>query len=142
MTELAADTPQVQIGPVQEDTQPVAADAVIWAGAQVCWDADGYLVPASQTSGLVMAGIALEAVNNTGGDDGDLDCRFAWGHIAQLKTAELVQANIGKNVTVVDDSSVGKAGTTNPDIYAGTLVGIVDATTVLVAIRVFANTAA
>lgn len=116
----------------------VAADAVIYLGALLCWDTDGYLVPAAATSGYAVAGTAEEAVDNTGGDDGDLSCVFRWGHEEEFVTASLVQADIGKNCFVSDDATVDDAATNGTDIKVGHVSEIVDATHVRVVIRDFA----
>ena len=59
-------------------SQGVAATTTITKGEVISFDAGGDIVTASGTSsredGL---GVALETVDNSGGADGDLTCRFA-----------------------------------------------------------------
>lgn len=50
---------------------PVAANAVIEAGKIAVANATGYAAPGSEATGLTYLGRAEEAVDNTGGADGD-----------------------------------------------------------------------
>jgi hypothetical protein len=90
---------------------PVSAGAVIYAGAIVCRDADGYFVPASDTAGLKSAvGRAEFEVDNTDGADGDLLLTVAVGVFAYNLSAALLAArvdNLGTAVFIVDDNTVG-----------------------------------
>lgn len=106
---------------------PVNAGSVIHKGAIVCIDADGYLVPAADTAGLVVVGIADESV--TGGSaDGDEWCYVMNDRDFLLGGSGLGQTDVGGNVTVVDDATVGLAGATTNDIIVGKLVEFVSAT--------------
>jgi hypothetical protein len=84
---------------------------VIYAGAIVCRDADGYFVPASDTAGLKSAvGRAEFEVDNTDGADGDLLLTVAVGVFAYNLSAALLAArvdNLGTAVFIVDDNTVG-----------------------------------
>jgi len=58
----------------------VAANAVIYQGGLVCFDADGFIVPAAATAGYsACVGVSQEDVDNTGGADGALTCRIYRG---------------------------------------------------------------
>lgn len=96
---------------------PVAASAVIYAGALVVANASGFAAPGSVATTLTYLGRAEEAVNNTGGSNGDKTVlvrrkkAFKWkNHGADA----LVQADLGKTVYIVDDETVAKTngGTT------------------------------
>jgi hypothetical protein len=55
----------------------VAANAIIFQGGLVCYNAAGFLVPASDTAGLsTCAGVALADADNTGGANGAITCRY------------------------------------------------------------------
>lgn len=116
---------------------PVAAAAVIYAGALVCRDADGYLIPASDTAGIEAAcGRACHAVDNTDGADGDEALQFEAGIFGFGGSAGLIadgDNSLGASVTIVDDQTVGLAAGTTNDIVAGKLMEI-DGTTFYVAV--------
>jgi hypothetical protein len=87
----------------------VAADAVIFFGAIVALDADGYLVPAANTAGLIVVGIAQEAVDNTDGADGDLECTVQEDIVAEVNNdgaGAVVQATVGRHCFILDDQTV------------------------------------
>lgn len=101
---------------------PVAADAVIHAGALVVLDA-GYLKPGQSGTGLIAAGRAEVAVDNTGGEDGDKTCRvrrgcFRWKNSA---TDPVAQADVGATCYVEDDETVAKTDATGTLSAAGTI---------------------
>lgn len=103
---------------------PVAAATKIYCGAGVAVNAAGYAVPASDTAGLLAGDIAggrAEAqVDNSAGAAGDLYIEVARGVFA-FNASGLAQANIGDQVTWVDDNTVGLASATTNDIVAGYL---------------------
>ncbi len=97
----------------------------IYAGALVAVDAQGYLLPASDTAGLKVVGIADEQVDNTDGADGDVSCLVVTEAIAHFKNdGNVAQANVGGDCTVSDDQTVSVAATTVNDIVAGKVVSI------------------
>ena len=52
---------------------PVAAGQCIYSGALVASNDSGYAVPASDSSGLVFEGVAVERADNSDGADGDVN---------------------------------------------------------------------
>lgn len=103
---------------------PVKGSTHIYAGALVCVvQATGFLVPASDTAGLVSAGVALEDVNNTGAD-GALECLcevpLGWVITKTTGTAP----KYGETVCFSDDETVALAATTTNDITAGKARGV------------------
>jgi hypothetical protein len=86
----------------------LAANAVIFAGANVAVGSDGYAKAAAKgTPGDVVKGRADTAVDNTGGSDGDVGVRvhtgvFEWENDSNAVT----QADVGRPVYVVDDQTV------------------------------------
>ena len=109
---------------------PVDGGSEIFAGAFVCFNANGFLVPGSDTAGLIFAGIAREHVDNALGDDGDLNCivrrkptlvKATLGHT-------ITQANVGDNVFLVDAQTVDVAAQTTNDIFCGIIAEFIDST--------------
>jgi hypothetical protein len=99
---------------------PVAADAVIYKGALVALTA-GYAGAAAAASGVIVVGIAEESVDNTGGDDGDLDVLVASGNAFRLVGSSIVAADVGKVAYLSDDITVADA----PGTY-GIVVGTIE----------------
>lgn len=90
---------------------PVAASAVIYAGALVVANAAGFAAPGSVATTLTYLGRAEESVNNTGGSNGDKTVQvrrkkaFKWKNYT---SDALVQADLGKAVYIYDDETVAK----------------------------------
>lgn len=89
---------------------PVAANAVIYAGALVCINATGYAVKASTSTTLKSAGVAQQRVDNTGGADGAvrIEVERHGAHLmANSAAGDLVTlAALGSTVYLVDDQTV------------------------------------
>ena len=101
---------------------PLAAGVVIYAGAQVCLDAAGNLVPGGEATTLTAAGRAEERVDNTGGASGDKSARvrrgvFRWDYSAAAD--EITRADIGAAAYVVDDQTVARTDGTGTRSAAG-----------------------
>lgn len=104
----------------------VTAGAIhIYKGALLCWAADGYLTPATDTANLKFAGVALEELNQAaGGSDGDNLVEFipaGSGAIVTMTTGTIAVTNIGDKVYVKDDGTVDLAAATTNDIEVGTI---------------------
>lgn len=106
---------------------PVAADAVIYAGALVVANATGYAAPGSTATTLTYLGRAEEAVDNTGGADGAVTVQvrrgkaFKWGNSG---ADAVTQAELGKTCYIVDDETVAKTDGTGTRSAAGTVVAV------------------
>lgn len=101
---------------------PVAAAAVIYRGALVSFDADGFLVPNADTAAQANKAIhlALESSDNTAGLDGD-DTVLVMSHgMACFPVGTLVQADVGKTVHATDDATLALTSTN------GRIVGPLD----------------
>lgn len=84
----------------------------------------GYALPAADTSGGKVVGVAAETVVNAGSDGAatiQVDRGNAW-HFTNGSGA-IVQADVGKFAYVVDDSAVTDTANTN-NVVAGTIAGI------------------
>lgn len=126
------DTPRLATEPIVASVQyPVKADVIIYAGALVALDADGFLVPAAATAALKVVGRAEETFDANVADytDGDKlllvrQGTFKWGNSASGQ--EIVRAAVGEPCYVVDDQTVSRysLGGTRPP--AGIVIDIED----------------
>lgn len=101
---------------------PVAAATVIELGNMVAVNATGYLVPAADTTGLTVVGVASETVDNAQGANGDLTARVMRGQSFVFTGTGLTQANVGATVYVKDGVTVAASGTNS--IAAGKLLAL------------------
>lgn len=102
---------------------PVAAATKIYAGAQVCVNAAGELVPGANAAGLRAVGRAAEQVDNTGAA-GALSCDvqegvFKWANSA---TKAIEAGDVGRYAYVEDDQTV--ADETTKGIVAGIVLEV------------------
>lgn len=106
---------------------PVAANAVIHAGALVVANATGFAAPGSTATTLTYLGRADEAVDNTGGADGAKTVRvlrgvsFKWNNSG---TDPVTQASLGKVCYIVDDETVSATNGTATQSAAGIVTAI------------------
>jgi len=106
---------------------PVAASAVIYAGAMVALNATGYLVPASTSTTLKVVGRAESNVDNSAGGNGALSCETRTGifQFANSAAADLIaRADIGADCYAVDDQTVAKTNGTNTRSIAGKIFDV------------------
>lgn len=113
----------------EEIAVPVDDGDVIYAGALVCVNADGYAVPGSDTAGLRFVGVARERADNREGADGAVSVIVRRKGLFKMTLASAVtQASLGANVCIVDDQTVDLAAATTNDIVAGKIVELIDTT--------------
>lgn len=98
---------------------PVAAGVHIYQGAMVALDAAGNAVPAAPASAVMRGCAADYSADNTGGAAGALNIETMRGVFLFNQTG-LDRTDIGSDVFVVDDNTVGAAGT----LIAGKLLDI------------------
>jgi len=128
MTALAADK-KLEYTEGVEISAPVGASQEIFSGGFVCVGADGYLVPGADTAGLIFHGVSRENVDNSGGSDGDLNCKVRRrGLIKAVMGTAITIANIGDNVFLVDDQTVDLVGNVTHNIFCGIIAGYIDTT--------------
>ncbi|MEI2742725.1 MAG: hypothetical protein V9G63_16300 [Candidatus Competibacter sp.] len=104
---------------------PVAANAVIYAGALVVANAAGYAAPGSAAAGLIALGRAEEYIGNNPGADGAKVIRVRRKKAflyANSVTDAVVQADTGKPCYIQDDQTVCHTATGKS--VAGTVVGL------------------
>ena len=107
---------------------PVAGSTTIEAGHMVAVNASGYAVPAADTAGLTVIGMADEAVDNSGGAAGDLHINVRRKKVFGFENdsaSPVETAALGKDVYVKDSITVSSSGGTN-SIVAGKCVGLED----------------
>jgi len=105
---------------------PVAAGEVIMPGELIAVNGSGYAVVASDTAGLVVIGVSLKAVDNSGGKDGDVKVLVKQCCVVELALYNLDRTNIGDPVYVYDSHTVANVGSTNNGIRAGVLQWVSD----------------
>lgn len=101
---------------------PVAAATLIELGNMVAVNAAGYLVPATDTTGLKIMGVASETADNTKGAAGDLTVCVLRNMSFLLENSGLTRANVGANVYVADGVTVKASG----NVVAGKLLAVGD----------------
>lgn len=106
---------------------PVAANAVIFAGAMVALNASRNLVPAATATTLKVVGRAEKTVVNTGGADGAVSCPVGAGIYRYENSAAgdaITRSHIGQTVFAVDDNTVALTNGTNTRSAAGTVFDV------------------
>jgi len=107
---------------------PVATNTKIYAGSLVCVNTAGYVVPAADTSGYQLAGVAMEQVDNSAGSNGGESVRLRRAGVFEFDAVSITQAMVGTDMFAKDDHTFDDtAGTTN-HVKVGRLVKYVSAT--------------
>ena len=106
----------------------VAANTKIFAGSLVCVNAAGYAVPAADTSGYQLAGVALEQVDNSDGSDGGKTVRLRRTGVFEFDAVSISQSMVGLLMYAADDHTFDDAAGLTNDIKVGLLVKYVSAT--------------
>ena len=107
---------------------PVAANAVIYAGALVCVSATGFATKGAVATTLKVAGVAQQRVDNTGGADGALRVEVdrQGAHLfANSAAGDLITlADMGATCFIVDDQTVAKTNGGATRSLAGYVVDV------------------
>jgi len=128
MTALAADK-QLEYTEGVEVPIPVDDADLIYGGAFVCANADGYAVKGYDTEGLIFMGVATERKDNTLGQDGDLSVVVRRrGLVKAILGHTITQANVGDNVFLVDDQTVDVTANVTHKIFCGIIAAFIDST--------------
>lgn len=110
MTALVKNTPRTRVGDGLRFVDPVAAATLIHAGAMVALNAAGNAIPAIP-SATRMRGVALAEADNSDGATGDENVMIERGSFLVANNGTINRTHIGGSVYVVDDNTVGAAGT-------------------------------
>ena len=133
MTALAADRADLRQREGTIRPFKVVGGDIIYKGAVVAADANGYLVPIGDTAALTHAqGISTEQYDNSGGSSGDLTARVQSGISVNLKCSGATQAWVGRTVCAVDDQTVALPATNTNDRNVGVVQELVSASEVIV----------
>lgn len=117
--------PKECLGPLR--ASPMAADTIIYQGSMVALNSSGYAIEPTETTGLLIVGVAIATFDNSGGDAGDKDVTYKFGTFIRGNSAggdELTLDEVGDVVYAVDGDTVAKTATSKS--IAGVLVGIDD----------------
>lgn len=127
MTALSADAQRASREPGIR-SYPVEAGEVIYKGAIVCVDDDGFLVPAANTAALRVVGVAEEKADNTGGADGAINVKVRSQRAFKFTATSITQAMLGDMMYVVDDNTIDDIAGASNAIPVGRLVEFVSTT--------------
>lgn len=108
---------------------PVAASAVIYAGALVVANSSGYAAPGSTATTLTYLGRAEASADNASGSNGDVSVLVRRGKaflFANDGTDPVTQASLGKTCYIVDDETVAATNGTSTRSAAGIVLGLED----------------
>ncbi|MDE6234110.1 MAG: hypothetical protein K2M60_12310 [Lachnospiraceae bacterium] len=97
---------------------PVAAESIINEATIVAINKDGYAVPASKTTGQIVAGCAIKYTDNALGGNGDIEVpvrrgTFVWNNDGSIKKTDILKdAYVSDSqtvtITATGSSKVGK----------------------------------
>lgn len=104
----------------------MAATTKIYGGSLVAINTSGYAVPASDTAGLVVVGVADAQYDNPG-LDGAMSCKVYTHCMVLLAATSVTQAMVERPMFVVDDQTVDETQGTNR-VFAGILKEVVSST--------------
>lgn len=128
MTVLAADKKLEHRAGVEISIPVVNAD-IIYAGANVCVDANGYANPGSDTAGLIFMGVSREYVDNSLGDAGDKSVLILRRGLIKMEFQTAITiANVGDNVFLVDDQLIDLTANVTHNIFCGIIAEYIDTT--------------
>jgi hypothetical protein len=105
----------------------VAANALIYAGALVCLNANGYATPGAAALGLNAIGRCEGQADNTGGADGAITVSVMRGVFRFANSAggdAITEANVGERCYVVDDQAVALTNGVGTRSQAGVIFDV------------------
>ncbi len=117
-------------------TYPVAGNGIVYKGALVCLDSDGYLTPGEDYQGYKFVGVSYEKADNADGTDGDATARV-WKIGMYVFNTDFTadQEDVGIEVYIVDDNTVSRS--TTYGITSGTIAEVISPSSVRVRIDNF-----
>lgn len=110
MAALVRNAPRTALTHGRRFRDPVAAATRIFAGAMVALNAAGNAIPAIPTA-TRMRGVALAEADNSAGAIGAVSVEIERGPFLVANNGSVTRTHIGGTVFVVDDNTVGAAGT-------------------------------
>jgi hypothetical protein len=118
---------------------PIAASTQIWQYELVCVNSSGYLVPASNTSGLIFAGYSITPgaqANNLGGANGAFNVSVIPAGVGPdsiyyiMTASGATQSWVGSVVYFTDNATVALTATNS--VKMGSVAQYISSTSVLV----------
>lgn len=108
----------------------ILAATALYAGTLICRDSDGYAKDGADTAGLVFAGVASAAQDNSDGEDGDKTIDVYADGEFKFTSSGLVDDDVGQPVYIIDNQTVGLAGNASVDnyVYVGIISEVVSST--------------
>jgi hypothetical protein len=108
---------------VEKDILPygVAAGAVIVAETIVAMNTSGFLVPASDTKGLIVIGKAKTSADNTAGGNGAIVCFVETPLSGIFNSVGLALIDIGHTAYILDASNIGTQAMTTNSVVGGVI---------------------
>jgi len=105
---------------------PMAANAVIYAGALVVANSSGYAAPGSVATTHTYLGRSEQSISNDGGANGDKEILVSRGPFKWKNSGSdpVTQASFGKVCYIVDDETVAATDGTATRSVAGVVTGI------------------
>ena len=113
-----------------EKGYPMAAATTIYGGSLVMANASGYAVPGADTASCVFLGVAKERYDNSDGLASAVTAIVKRHGCFIFACTGMAITDVGKAVYLVDDQTVGLAGTTTNDIFCGVISRYISATSV------------
>src|SRR4051794_5821765 len=113
MTALSAAFNRQKRGTGKIISLPMDASAKIWKGGWVCINTSGYAVAGASTTQFIVAGVAAESVDNTGGSAGDKRIQVEFGAEFLFVATSITQAMLGTAMYVVDDATIDETDSDN-----------------------------
>ena len=110
MAALERNSGRTRVGDGRRFRDPVGAAARIFNGAMVALGDDGFAIPATPAA-TTMRGVALGEADNRLGAAGDAFVDVERGPFLVANDGSINRTHIGQDVYVVDDNTVGAAGT-------------------------------
>ena len=135
MTQLAADK-KTEYKEGVDIPVPVDGGSKIFAGANVCVNALGFLVPGADTAALIYMGVSRSSIDNSLGSDGDQSAVVRRRGLVKMEFATgITQGNVGDNVFLVDDQLVDLVANVTNAIFCGVIAQYIDTTHAMVDIE-------
>src|SRR5690349_7533417 len=117
MTNLTASRPDQRQEGILVDV--ALSNVKVFKGSNLNYNSSGYAKKASDTSGEIFAGVAMETIDNSAGSAGDLSVRVWKEGVFSMVCSGASQAWVGQDVYAVDDNVVALAATTTNDVRVG-----------------------
>lgn len=132
MTALSADKQRKHKEPYLQSLD-VALTTTIYKGSIVMVvEGTGYAVPGADTASGKTMGVCTEGVDNSAGADGDKTVQVRYGKVHSFTASGADITWMGKNVYIVDDTTVALVGTTTNDVLVGKVMEVISTTEVSV----------